>query len=185
MAHLALAERAREELDLDLVLFIPAARPPHKRNRTISSAAARVAMTRLAVRGNPAFKVSTIEIDRDGPSFTVDTLRALKLAYRGAKLYLLLGEDSLVDFRTWRQPEEIRKLATLVVAERPGVRGRRSRRSGTRWLKAPPLDISSSDLRRRAGRGESIRYLVPEAVNALIRRRGLYGAGRRRGRIGA
>lgn len=181
VAHLALAERAREQLRLDLVLFVPAARPPHKRKRPVSDAATRVTLTRLAVRGNAAFRVSTIEIERDGPSFTVDTLRELQLAHRRAKLYLLLGQDSLVDFRTWRHPEAIRRLATLVVAARPGTR-RTGPQRGVRWLASPALDVSSRDLRRRVGRGESIRYLVPEAVNEWIRRKGLYRTrGARRG----
>lgn len=175
VAHLALAEWAREQLKLDQVLFVPAARPPHKRGKTVSEAAARVTMTRLAVRGNAAFRVSTIEIRRDGPSFTIDTLAALRLAHPGAKLYLLLGEDSLTEFETWRDPDGIRKLATLVVARRPGVRSTgRTQGRGVRWLKAPPLDVSSSALRRRARRGGSLRYLVPEAVNSWIHRTGFY-----------
>ena len=175
VAHLALAERAREQLKLDQVLFVPAARPPHKRGRRISDTQARLTMTRLAVRGNSAFKVSTIELDRDGPSFTVDTLRALRLAQPGAKFYLLLGEDSLAEFQTWRDPDEIRRLATLVVARRPGVHVRKSPgNAGVRWLDAPPIDISSSALRRRARRGASLRYLVPEPVNTWIQRTGCY-----------
>jgi len=123
LGHLALAEWARERLGLDHVLFVPAGRPPHKRGARLSSAAARVAMTRLAVRGNPAFRLSTIEVRRGGPSFTVDTLRALRARHAGARLFLIMGEDSLDDFATWREPAAIARLATLAVARRPGAVG--------------------------------------------------------------
>src|SRR5216684_4511570 len=93
LGHLAIAEWAREQLGLERVVFMPAGAPPHKRRRDLSRAEARVAMTRLAVRGQPAFVVSTLEIRRRGPSFTVDTLRALGRRYAGARLYLVLGAD--------------------------------------------------------------------------------------------
>jgi nicotinate-nucleotide adenylyltransferase len=175
VAHLALAESARDQLGLDQVLFVPAARPPHKRGRAVSDATARLTMTRLAVRGNDRFKVSTVEIDRDGPSFTIDTLQALRVARPGAKFYLLMGEDSLAEFHTWRDPASILKQAVLVVARRPGARARRHKSMpAVRWLDAPLCDISSSALRRRARRGASLRYLVPQAVNAWIERTSFY-----------
>jgi nicotinate-nucleotide adenylyltransferase len=174
LGHLAIAEWAREQLRLDRVVFMPAGMPPHKRRRDLSSAAARVAMTRLAVRGNRHFTVSTLEVSRRGPSFTVDTLRSLKSRYRGARLYLLIGEDSLNDFGSWHEPGEILRRATLAVAIRPGA-GRRARaaREAT-WLENPGLHISSSAIRARVRAGHSARYLVPDPVARYIARNRLY-----------
>ena len=175
VGHLALAEWAREQLGLDQVLFVPAGTPPHKRGRPHSSAAARVAMTRLAVRGNVAFRLSTLEVRRQGPSFTVDTLRALHARRPGDRLYLLMGEDSLDDFSGWHEPAAIAALATLAVARRPGRRrARRGRAPRVTWLDNPGLELSSSAIRARVRAGRSIRYLVPDAVAAYVRRQGLY-----------
>ena len=132
LGHLVLAEWARMRLRLDRVVFMPAGTPPHKRGRRLTDAAHRLAMTRLAVRGNPAFVVSAFEARRAGPSFTVDTLRHLRGRQPGARFYLLMGADSLADFPTWHQPGEIARLATLVVAARPDPRDRRSARA-PRW----------------------------------------------------
>jgi len=175
--HLALAEWAREQLRLDRVLFVPAGAPPHKRARRLSSAAARVAMTRLAVRGNPAFRLSQLEVRRRGPSFTVDTLRAVRAADPGVEVFLLMGEDSLDDFRTWHEPAAIRGLARLAVARRPGGRRRTPARGiarGLIWLDNPGLELSSSAIRARARAGRSVRYLVPDAVARYLARHRLY-----------
>jgi nicotinate-nucleotide adenylyltransferase len=177
LGHLALAEHARDRLRLDQVRFIPAGRPPHKRGERITSAAGRVAMTRLAVRGNPAFTVSTIETRRGGPSFTIETLRAVAAEAPGARLFLLMGADSLDDFANWREPEAILRLATLVVADRPGAGGRRVGVPGGRRvvrLDNAVLAVSSSLLRARVRAGRSVRYLVPDAVAAYIARHRLY-----------
>lgn len=176
VAHLALAEWAREQLRLDRVVFVPAALPPHKRKRRISAAVHRVAMTRAAIRGNPAFTVSTIEVRRRGPSYTVDTVRAMRRAHPDATIYLLIGEDSLVDFHTWHAPGEILREAILAVAARPRPRRRRVAARGARvvWLRAPELDLSSSAIRARARAGRSIRYVVPEPVFRYVAAHGLY-----------
>jgi nicotinate-nucleotide adenylyltransferase len=183
VGHLALAEWARERLVLDRVLFVPAGSPPHKRRGNLSSAGDRVAMTRLAVLGNRAFTVSTVEARREGPSFTVETLRALARAHPRSRLFLLIGADSLGDFHTWRDPQEILEIATLAVAGRPGgAAGREGRGPAGRIARSrrlvrldnPVLDVSSSAIRARVRAGHSVRYLVPEAVAAYIARRGLY-----------
>jgi nicotinate-nucleotide adenylyltransferase len=176
LGHLALAERARARLRLDLVLFVPARVPPHKRGRRLSSARTRVAMTRLTIRGRPGLRLSTLELARRGPSFTVETLRALHTRHPGARLYLLLGADSLEDFGAWHAPDEIARLATLVVAVRPGHRRRRGR--GVRWLDNPPLAVSSSAVRARARRGGELDGLVPDAVARYIARHRLYRSAR-------
>ena len=156
LGHLALAEWARERLRLDRVLFVPAGLPPHKRGARLSSAGARVAMTRLAVRGNPAFRLSMLEVRRRGPSFTVDTLRALRARHHDARLFLIMGEDSLDDFATWHAPATIARLATLAVARRPGrsagprVTGAAGARAHVVWLGNPGIELSSSAIRARA-----------------------------------
>src|SRR5262245_25254697 len=112
VGHLVLAECARDRLGLDEVRFIPAGQPPHKRRHPVSPSAARLAMVRLAVRGNRAFVVSTLEARRDGVSFTIQTLRRVASEAPRARLYLLMGADSLDEFSTWREPEAILGLAT-------------------------------------------------------------------------
>ena len=176
VGHLALAEWARDRLRLDLVLFVPAGRPPHKRRSVLSPAADRLAMTRLAVRGHPAFRVSTIETRRQGPSFTVDTLGWARARFPGAQVFLLVGADSLADLPHWHEPERIVRLARLAVAARPGRRHRVRARFGARVVELdnPGLEVSSSAIRARARAGHSIRYLVPESVERYIRRHGLY-----------
>ena len=188
VGHLALAEWAREALSLDRVLFVPAGRPPHKGRARLSPVLHRVAMTRLAIRGNRAFAVSALEVLRDGPSFTVDTLRTLKRREPRARIFLLMGADSLAEFHTWRDPEGIVAFATLAVAGRPGspepglaaVRGRAAARAGLRgrppfaWLRNPGLEVSSSAIRARLSAGRTVRYLGPDAVARYIARHRLY-----------
>jgi len=188
VGHLVLAESARDRLGLDEVHFIPAGQPPHKPGRRITGAAQRVAMARLAVRGNRAFAVSTLEARRGGRSFTIETLREVAADAPRARLFLLMGADSLDEFATWREPEAILRLATLAVAKRPGVapRARRRRRAvsgrdpssagGARieWLDNAEIAVSSSIVRTRVREGRSIRYLVPDTVAAYIARHRLY-----------
>jgi len=185
VGHLVLAECARDRLLLDEVRFIPAGEPPHKRGRPITRTATRLAMVRLAVRGNRAFVVSTLEARRHGPSFTVETLRAVASESPRARLYLLMGADSLDEFDTWREPEAILRFATLAVAERPGrdrgrrvPRGLRAPRGRIAWLDNAEIAVSSSLVRARVRARRSIRYLVPEPVAAYIARHRLYRGGR-------
>lgn len=177
LGHLALAECARDALRLDRVVFMPAGRPPHKLRPDLSPVADRLAMTRRAVRGNPAFRVSSLEARRRGPSFTLDTLRALRRRHPGARLFLLMGEDSLADLPHWREPEEIVALSTPVVAVRPGGRARGARTAFGRevvWLDNPGLEVSSSAIRARARSGRSLRYLVPDGVCRYLESHPLY-----------
>ena len=186
VGHLALAEWARDSLRLDRVLLVPAGLPPHKGRSRLSSVAHRVAMTRLAARDNPAFTVSTLEARRDGPSFTVDTLRALRRREPRARIFLLMGADSLEEFPGWHDPPGILALATLAVAARPGARAAEGRAAGARararlgraarvvWLRNPGLELSSRAIRARVRAGRTVRYLVPEAVARYIARHRLY-----------
>lgn len=180
VGHLIMAQEALSKLRLDRVLFVPAARPAHKRSRTLASAAHRVAMLRLAVRGVPQFQVSTLEVERGGVSFTVDTLE--RLARDARDLYFVMGQDSLDDFPTWRDPERIARLARLAVVPRgdgrlprirPELRGRVS------LLDPPRIGISSSEIRRRLKRGLPVRWWMPDASLRYAIEKGLYGSRRR------
>jgi nicotinate-nucleotide adenylyltransferase len=190
--HLIMAEYVAERLGLDELHFLPAFRPAHKRRRGLAPFDHRASMLALATKGNPRFRVSTLEGDRGGVSFTVDTLEAVARAGRGRKdrmsLYFLLGEDSLAEFHTWRDPERIARLAKLVVLPRPSDRGRADSRTGPQaskgsWrrrvvrLRPPSIEISSTDIRRRLRSGKSVRYWVPDPVLSYITRHGLYGSG--------
>jgi nicotinate-nucleotide adenylyltransferase len=185
VGHLRLAESARQEqaLAFDKVLFVPAGEPWRKKDRAVSSPAHRAAMIQLAIGGNDAFELSAVELERQGPSYTVETLEALGKQHPGAELFLILGEDALSDLPNWRQPERIIALAKLAVA----ARGDRSDKGFAAIEKAFPgvlaqivpvpmelLEISASALRQSVRTGRSIRYLVPPAVEAYIYEHGLY-----------
>jgi nicotinate-nucleotide adenylyltransferase len=185
-AHLFTAEVAGAALGLQQVLLVPASQSPLK-GRASAPAADRVAMLRLAAASNPRFAVSTIDVDRPPPSYTVETLTLLRhgLATDDAALdlYLILGVDALQDFLEWREPERTLDLCRLVVVSREGydlaVPPALATRLGPRadrirLLPMPRLEISSTDIRRRIGAGEPVRYLLPEAVERYIAERGLY-----------
>jgi nicotinate-nucleotide adenylyltransferase len=184
VGHLVLAERAREALSLERVVWVPAGDPWRKGERAVSAPAHRVEMVRLAIAGNPAFELSTVETERAGPSYSAETLAALAEARPGAELFLLLGLDALEDLTHWHEPHKILELAKVAAAAREGRRldayeldamllGLGAR---TVWFEMPRLDISATELRARAAAGGSLRYLVPDAVEAYIREQGLYGA---------
>ncbi len=179
--HLALAEWARIALRLDRVWFVPAGEPPHKRRAERSATRHRVAMTRLAVRANHAFAVSTLESARAGPSYTADTVRAFAAAHPRARLHLLMGADMFATFDQWREPEAIASRCVLVVGQRPGSRARpRSawarRGRGVVWLANPVLEVSSSALRTWARAGRPLRYVLPDPVARYAARHRLFGA---------
>jgi nicotinate-nucleotide adenylyltransferase len=178
--HLIVAEAVRSELALDKILFIPVAIPPHKMNHDIAAPHHRVEMLRRAVEGNPYFEVSEMEVRRGGISFTVDTLRQLQRERPDARLFLLIGMDNLPEFPTWRSPERILELATVVVMTRPGfaandvppdLKGR------VRMCPVPTIGIASSDIRARVKEGKSIRYLVADSVRDYIHHHNLYRGG--------
>ena len=172
VGHLAIANAALEAVPLDRVVFIPAKRAPLKDRGPVASEADRFAMVELAVAGEPRFSVSRVELDREGPSYTVETLEQLSGA---DELFLILGGDALAALPRWKDTDRIAKLATLVVAERPGA-PERVGNATVEVFDAPRLDISSRELRARAARGRSLRYLVPEPVWRHIEARGLYRA---------
>jgi nicotinate-nucleotide adenylyltransferase len=159
------------------VLFVPAGKPWRKAGRQISPAEDRLAMLRLATEDNPAFEVSDIELDRAGPSYTVDTLASLKERDAGAELFLIMGQDALSDLPNWHDPARIAQLATLAVAGRAGDDALAlppTIGASVERLAMATMAISGSDIRERVAAGRSIRYLVPPTVEAYIREHGLY-----------
>jgi nicotinate-nucleotide adenylyltransferase len=177
-----MAQEAHEQLGLERVLLVPVAIPPHKEAEADPGAEARVRLSELAIGDDDRFGVSRIEVDRGGPSFTVDTLRALHERAPEDDLTFIVGGDMAHSLPSWREPEAVLELATLAVAEREG--GRRedlARRleplhGGDRvtFFDMPRLDVSSSAIRRRVAAGRSIRYLVPDAVARAVTDGGLY-----------
>jgi nicotinate-nucleotide adenylyltransferase len=175
LAHLVLAQTALDELKLDEVWFIPAFRPPHKRGETINSFAHRLQMLRLAVRGNQHFKVLTIEKEKGGLSYTVETLPLLRQKHPHAHFFLLLGSDNLSELSTWKEPEKVFSMAQPVFAHRPLTAEKLPVwLEHAVWLSNPRLEVSATDLRKRIRAGRSIRYLVPEGVGRYLRKKGLY-----------
>lgn len=184
--HLLLAESCREACRLEHVWFLPAAQPPHKRQKLEASGLHRAKMLDLAVAGHNAFQVCRLELDRGGVSYTVDTLAAIQDEVPAAELFLLLGADMLTDLATWRDPAEICRRATPVVVRRagtaepdfepllkvlpPGSMGR----IRDHLLDTPPVGFSSTEIRHRVATGRSIRYQTPPAVVRYIDEQGLY-----------
>ena len=183
LGHLSLAEDMRQALALDRVLFVPAQVSPFKTGRTTTPADIRAEMVGQAIAGNPSFEMWTGEIERPGPSFTVDTLRQLTEQFPTDGFWLLSGTDAVRDLPLWREPEAIVSLARVAVGERPGtdidlaLAGLPAHwRERIDRVPIAPLDIASTDLRQRVASGRSIRYLVPPCVADTIAARGLYAS---------
>lgn len=177
IGHLLLAEAAREELALDKVLFVPAGRQWRKEqvDRDISPAEHRLAMVRLAIAGNEMFEVSAIDVEREGPSYTVDTLEALRAEMPEAQFRFIAGADALADMPHWHEVERIFELASVCVAGRPGEDEQAAPFAArVTWLEMPEIEISSTGIRERVRAGKSVRYMVPDAVADYIKERGLY-----------
>jgi nicotinate-nucleotide adenylyltransferase len=183
VGHLWLATLAADTMGLDRVLFMPAAQPPHKRGRTVSPIVDRLLMTRLAIGGSDLFELSTLEVGRAGPSFTVDSVEELLRTYDDAALYLIMAGDSLAQIDTWQEPDRLLSLVEWLVGPRPGAPRPDPEQLRQRFgeaaarihlLDGPSLDVSATEIRRRVAAGQTIRYLVPQAVEELIIERGLY-----------
>lgn len=183
IGHLILAETARDLLALDHVYFVPAADPPHKQGLVTAQVHDRLAMLRLAIDDNPQFSISSVDLDRPGPHYTVDMVQILQRQLAGVELWFLMGLDSLIDLPTWHDPDRLRHLVRLAAATRPGYE--------VDWtpleavmpglshevtlLPMPGVSIASHNLRQRLQQGRSVRYMVPEAVRQYIRGHELYG----------
>ena len=190
VGHLVVAECCREQAGLDRVLFMPAAVPPHKRDRLLAAADHRVDMLRLATGGHDAFAVSTAEVDRGGVSYTADTLAALAAAHPGDRLLLILGPDALADLPTWHAPDRVVAAAEIIAVERVGIDDVQSlvreprlaallgaegaARVAAARVRVPAIGVRASDLRDDVAAGRSIRYRTPRAVELHIRSHGLY-----------
>ena len=184
--HLLLADEVLEALGLDRVLFVPAPRPPHKPNAQLAPAQDRYAMVELAIAGHPKFALSDLELRRPGPSYTVDTLDALRVPRE--ELFVIVGSETFLDLLTWRTPRRVAELAQIVVVPRAGSAFDPDSAAVQKVVheigesplvvRATSLPISASDIRRRVREGRSIAYRVPDAVAAYIRTKRLYrGAG--------
>jgi nicotinate-nucleotide adenylyltransferase len=202
LGHLRAAEEVLEALGLDRMVFVPSARPPHKHETdgdVIAPAKLRLEWVEIAVRDNPRFEVDALEVEREGPSYLVDTLENLRRRHVGEEIVFVLGRDAFQDLGSWREPRRLLELAHFAVTTRPPVqagalsewtpdcvrddlsfapdgRSARHRRSGAwlRLLEITPLEISASDIRARLRDGASVRYLLPDAVAAAVVASGCY-----------
>jgi nicotinate-nucleotide adenylyltransferase len=187
--HLLLAECGREQLRLDRVDFLPAAVPPHKPDRELSPAEARVEMLQLAIAGHEHFAVSRYEVDRGGVNYTVNTLRHYRSEEPDAEVFFLAGTDMLHDLPQWREAEEICRLCVWAVARRPGepepdfarlagiATPERIALFRRHVVEMPAIGLSATDIRRRVAAGRSIRYRTPRAVEKYIETAGMYREG--------
>jgi len=182
LGHLVAAEEARVRFNLSGVVFVPNRLPPHKKGYEVTPAEQRYDMVRLATASNPAFETSRIELDRPGPSYTIDTLDALRREVGAdVPLFFITGADAVRELLTWRSPEELVQRCRLIAVTRPGSDlGRLAEALGPELMGAieildmPGLDVSSTELRRRAAAGASLRYLTPQPVVRYIEVYGLY-----------
>lgn len=184
VGHLVTAEEALWHFGLDRVVFVPTGQPWMKAGRAVASAEHRYLMTVIATSSNPRFSVSRIEVDRAGPTYTVDTLQQLRSeAEDNLDLFFITGADAMLEILQWKDPEDVLSRAHFIAATRPGYDLARFERAAPTGhpnvsiMPIPALAISSTDIRGRVAKGEPVRYLVTEGVNAYIRKSGLYRAG--------
>jgi len=188
MGHLILAEHVRDTLGLSKIIFVPARTPPHVEMKTLASDEHRLAMVTAATYDNPRFVCSDLELKRQGPSYTIDTIREFHRKYPNDELHFLLGADSVTEFPNWKDPEEIGSECRIVVGVRPGfgesifeeLEGKLSpefiQSLKDNFVETPSIGISSTDIRRRLKEGKSTRHLVPAGVHDYIRTNDLYRA---------
>ena len=184
IGHLFIAEAARDAFQLDRVFFIPTGDPPHKKASRLAPSEDRINMLEVALRGNPAFQVSDMEVVRQGTTYTVDTLRELRNRYSKDLLYFIIGGDTLLELKTWRSIRSVAELCSFIVYRRPGYREEEMVGEALRlaemyhadihFAEGPNLELSSRYIRHRLERNQTIRYLVPEAVEQYIKEQHLY-----------
>jgi nicotinate-nucleotide adenylyltransferase len=184
LAHLRAAEVVREEMGLEKILFIPSGNPPHKPSYELADVKDRYNMTKCAISSNPNFELSVIEIEREGNSYTVDTLSELKKQYgQETTLYFIIGADILSELTSWKDYKKVFQLCEFVVVTRPGfdaaelvaaIGSSEEDSPKLHIIEMPLLDISSSDIRERIQTGRSIKYLVPDCVEEYIVKHGSY-----------
>ncbi len=181
--HLLIAQSAAEEFDLDRVLFLPTGKSPHKPEDQVTLPALRCEMVRLAILNNPCFSLLTLEAENTEINYTCITLQKIQRMHPDARLYFIMGQDSLRDFHSWKNPQEIGRQASVLVAVRNASGheiqseiAQASRRYGAdmHMLHAPSFSVSSREIRARIKKGRSVRYMLPEEVEAFIKRHSLY-----------
>ena len=183
--HLAAAEAVRTELNLEKVLFLPAGRPAHKQNQIITEPKSRFIMTALAVANNPNFEASSLEIERPGTTYTIETIKQLITIYGSeAEIYFIIGADSVFELPSWYKVRELLRICKIVVVTRPGfdnevleqkINELTEEYNGDIYLiEIPSLEISSTDIRDRIKTGKSIKYLLPESVESYIKENDIY-----------
>ncbi len=187
LGHLIVASDAMEAHSLDRVFWIPCRAPPHKAAADLAPAEHRAEMIRLAIAGEPRFELCRLELEREGPSFTVDTLRELRARQPADQFFFIIGADTVPELATWRDVETLTVLCEFIPVVRPGGPPRpapesmglpraAAERLLARWTEIHPIGISASEIRRRLAAGRSVRYLVPDPVERYLRDHHLYGA---------
>jgi len=175
VGHLVTAEEALHQFTLDEVVFVPTGRPWMKEHEVVASAEDRFRMTEIGIAPEPRFRVSRIEVERGGPTYTVDTLRALRETSPHAELSFITGADAMLEIMDWKDADSLFDLAHFIAATRPGYDiAPFSAHPNVSVMHIPALAISSTDIRRRVGEGRPIRFLVPQDVEAYIVDQGLY-----------
>ncbi|BAF59016.1 MAG: nicotinate-nucleotide adenylyltransferase [Pelotomaculum sp.] len=182
--HLVAAEGARYEFGLNRVIFIPAGRPPHKPDCNITDPSHRYKMTCLAVATNPFFQVSALEVERPGPSYTIDTVQEISRLYPDAEVFFITGSDAVMEILTWKNFERLLSICFFIAAARPGYKLNElwkrlvllpeNLKERIFCMEVPALAISSTDIRQRVSEGRPIKYLLPEPVEDYIQKNGLY-----------
>ncbi len=182
--HLVIAEAARAEFGLDRVVWVPSGDPPHKKEYPVTGKEHRYAMVVLATASNPWFDVSRMELEREGATYTYDTLAAFRGLCPDDELFFITGADAILEILTWYRHAEVVRLCRFIAVTRPGYDLARldavlppEYLARIDTLHVPGVDISSTDLRRRAREGDPVRYLLPENVEAYIGKHGLYRSG--------
>lgn len=182
IGHLVLGDQAWQQLGLDEVWFTPVGQPPHKTGRIVSAAEHRIEMTRAAIAAHPAFLLCEEDVRRPAPHYSLTLMQMLHAQHPAHEWFFLIGEDSLADLPKWHRPDALIELVTLCVARRPGSRSDHAAvfdflpalRERLRWIDAPLIDLSSSELRARLVDGRSVRYLVPDGALAHAAENGVY-----------
>ena len=174
VGHLIVASDVCDAMRLDRLLLVPAAEPPHKRGSVHASAELRLEMVRAAVADDPRLEVDDIELRREGASYSVDTLREIRERAPGCELFFVVGFDQLREFASWRSPDEVARLAHLVAVAREGEQIDASFPFPATRVEVTRIDLSATELRARIAAGRPVRYLLPDAVRAIVEREGLY-----------
>lgn len=174
--HLLIAEQALEACALDEIWFMPTKIPPHKQGSNLCSDEERIEMVSKAIQDNPSFHLMLIEFEREGPSYTIDTIRELKLKYNDSDFYFIIGGDMIEYLPKWKEIDQLMSLVTFVGVKRPGHPYTSSYSDNVILIDAPQLEISSTEIRDRLLSGRSVRYLLPDKIIHYIKEKNIYGS---------